>query len=61
MEKKETFLTSIAIDVYQHKNGQSSERSKIFYDLFNLDKQQIQSIIEMIRFHGRQWDSVSML
>jgi len=54
MEKKETFLTSIAIDVYQHKNGQSSERSKIFYDLFNLDKQQIQSIIEMIRFHGRQ-------
>lgn len=49
--KKETFLTSIAIDVYQSKNDQAPERSKVFYDLFNLDKQQIKSIIDMIRFH----------
>jgi len=60
--EKETFLTSISIDVYQPSNGQKTwERSKVFYDLLNLNTKQIQWIIKMVRLYAKDGGSLLML
>lgn len=60
--KKETFLTSISIDVYQPNNSEAAwERSKVFYDLLNLNMQQIQRIIKMVRLCAKDGGSLRMI
>jgi len=60
--KKETFFTSISIDVFQLQEGKNTwERTKVFYDLLNLDKQQIQGIIKMIRLYGKDAGSLHLV
>jgi len=52
--KKETFLTSISIDVFKSGNSKDgSKPSKVFYDLLNLNPKQIQLIIKMVRLFGK--------